>query len=86
MAKLPLLLVTALISLAACSDDPAETTQPQQPTNNLTEEEVMLVIHCAEMQMPECEAFEGVTLSKEQIKQGCEIMPEMTICENSNAD
>ena len=73
--------VISLLALYACSDDPAETAKPESPANNLTEEEVMTIIHCAEMPMPECEAYEGITLTEEQIKRGCEIMPEMAICE-----
>jgi len=81
MSKLILPITIVLLTLSACSEDPEKTTESPPPANNLTEEEVMIVIHCAEMQMPECDAYKDVTLSEAQIKQGCEVMPEMTICE-----
>ena len=44
----------------------------------------MIILHCAEMKMPECKKYEGIILTPEQTRRGCEVMPEMSLCEKTN--
>jgi hypothetical protein len=69
--------------LSACSDN-ASTDTKAVAKNNLSDADVMTIMHCAEMKMDECGKFEGITLNEEQIKQGCNVMPEMLMCEKKN--
>jgi hypothetical protein len=77
-----LLALMALI-LTACSDNSA-VDKKAVTENNLSDEDVMMIMHCAEMKMEGCEKFEGITLNQAQIKQGCTVMPEMKMCEKEN--
>jgi hypothetical protein len=76
----PVLMILFSLMLAACSDNTAIDTKPVAK-NSLSDADIMMVMHCAEMKMDECEKFEGITLNEEQIKQGCTVMPEMMMCE-----
>ncbi len=77
------LMIFSSFLLVACSDNTARDAKVVTK-NNLSDADVMMIMHCAEMKMDECEQFEGITLSEEQLKQGCQVMPEMAICENKN--
>lgn len=41
-----------------------------------------MILHCQEMYMAGCEEYEGIELTQDQIKQGCEVMPSMSMCTN----
>ena len=69
--------------LSACSDN-SSVDKKTIAENNLSDEDVMMIMHCAEMKMDECEQYKGITLNEAQIKQGCMVMPEMTMCEKQN--
>lgn len=77
---IPLLLVLMALILTACSGNTSTQKKPAAESN-LSDADVMIIMHCAEMKMDECKKYEGITLSQAQIKQGCQVMPEMMICE-----
>lgn len=76
-------LVLMALILTACSDN-ASTEKKPVAESNLTDADVMTIMHCAEMKMDECKKFEGITLNEAQVKQGCNVMPEMLMCEKKN--
>lgn len=76
----PLLIILMLLLLSSCSDN-SSATKKEVVKNNLSDADVMTIMHCAEMKMDECKKYEGITLNEAQIKQGCHVMPEMVMCE-----
>jgi hypothetical protein len=83
LKTIPALIILASFLMTACSDNTARDTIPVVK-NDLSDADVMMIMHCAEMKMDECKKFEGITLNEEEIKQGCIVMPEMVMCENKN--
>ncbi len=83
LKTIPALIILAPLLLSACSDN-APTDTKAVAKKNLSDADVMTIMHCAEMEMDECEKFEGITPDQEQMKQGCTVMPEMSICEKKN--
>lgn len=79
----PTLCISAALFLSGCSDNSPPASKPTSE-NNLSDADVMTIMHCAEMKMDECKKYEGITLNEAQIKQGCEVMPEMVMCEKKN--
>ena len=80
LKSIPALIILASFLLSACSDNAARDTK-SAAKNNLSDADIMMIMHCAEMKMDECKKFEGITLNEEQIKQGCNVMPEMMMCD-----
>ena len=62
-------LLFTVIFIAGCA-------QSQELSNS----DLMMVAHCLEMEMPECEEYENVELNEDQIKNLCSMMPNMEIC------
>lgn len=78
-----ILLAFLPLILAACSDSSSVDKKPVVE-NSLSDEDLMMIMHCAEMKMDQCEKYEGITLNEAQIKQSCNLMPEMMMCEEKN--
>lgn len=79
----PFFLFLILLIMSACSDN-TSIDKKAVAENNLSDEDVMMIMHCAEMKMDECKKYEGITLNEAQIKQGCSLMPEMMMCESKD--
>ena len=80
LKAMPIFLVSMALILSACSDNTSTKKKPDAE-NKLSDADVMMIMHCTEMKMDECEQYEGITLNEAQIKQGCMVMPEMMMCE-----
>ncbi|MFT5657101.1 MAG: hypothetical protein ACI9KN_000373 [Gammaproteobacteria bacterium] len=78
-----ILSLAALLTLAACSDGSEDKGNTDQASSSadLSDADIMMVLHCAEMKMPECEGFYGIELDQKLLRRGCEVMPEMQVCE-----
>ena len=58
-----ILLTFLSLILAACSDSSSVDKKPVVE-NSLSDEDAMMIMHCAEMKMAECEKYEGITLNE----------------------
>ena len=77
------LLSVLLLFLAACS---SSIQSEEIQSKEYSASELMMILHCQEMYMAGCEEYEGIELTQDQIKQGCEVMPSMSMCENEPRD
>ena len=82
LKAIPALIILTPFLLFACSNNVARDTTAAAKSN-LSDAGIMMVMHCAEMKMDECEKSEGITLNEKQMKQGCNVMPEMSMCEKN---
>ncbi len=72
-----------LLFLAACSTSiQTENGVKESVPEEYSPSDLMMILHCQEMEMPGCEQYEGIILSETQIQEGCEMMPSMSMCEN----
>ena len=59
---IPVLMISSSFLLISCSDNAVRDTKTVVK-NNLSDADVMMIMHCAEMKMDECKNFEGITLN-----------------------
>ncbi|MEC8339337.1 MAG: multicopper oxidase family protein, partial [Nanoarchaeota archaeon] len=78
-----LLLSVLLLFLAACS---SSIQSEEVQSKEYSASELMMILHCQEMYMAGCEEYEGIELTQDQIKQGCEVMPSMSMCTSEVKD
>lgn len=86
MIKNILLLFLLVLILAGCTNQTnfvnGSSDEIISNKNDLTDYEIMMVLHCMEMEMMDCEKYKDISLTESQIQESCEMMSSMKICSN----
>ena len=69
-----------LLFLAACS---TSIQIENEVRDEYSASDLMMILHCQEMEMPGCEEYENIELTLEQITLGCQMMPLMSMCKDN---